>query len=75
MLAMAVMEVMAEKVTKMPVVLVTLMTLFCAYHVDVNLALFFFNQLRLGASYLSPLYLGFHTVNWSACLGNLPPQL
>lgn len=38
---MAVMEVMAEKVTKMPVVLVTLMTLFCAYHVDVNLALFF----------------------------------
>ena len=30
---------------------------------------FFFNQLRLGASYLSPLYLGFHTVNWECLPG------
>lgn len=42
---------------------------FVAYHVAVNPGSFFFNQLRLGASYLSPLYLGFHTVYWECLPG------
>ena len=70
MLAVAVMEVMAEKATTMPVVLATLMTAVLCFPCGCESWLFFFfNQLRLGASYLSPLYLGFHTVDWECLPG------
>lgn len=72
---MTVMGVMVEKVAEVPVVLGTLMTAGLCFVLTMWIRIlalfFFFNQLRLGASYLSPLYLGFLTVN---CPGNLPPQ-